>query len=451
LSSADLVIVNGRVAVSSSLRSCAVAAKDGKVSWVGANSNAPKAKRVIDASGLFVLPGVIDVHVHMRDPGSTYKEDFRTGTAAAAAGGVTTVFDMPNNFPPTGDVEALRGKMKAAEKALVDYAIYGLLTTGSAGEIAPMVDAGVIGFKCYMAETTGNVASPSEGEMREELALVGRAGRRVAVHAEDASTVKRLTAELKASGRVDPLAHYESRPEIAEEKAVRRAIALAREARCGLHIAHLSSAAGATEVRQAKRSHARGSDVTAETCPQYLLLDKGDYPAKGSMMKCNPSVKRREDRVALWRAVRDGTVDMIATDHAPHTIEEKTFGASIFEQASGFPGLETSVALMLTCVDRGLLTLARYVRLTSDAPAKKWGLYPKKGRIAVGADADFTVVDTKKEWTIDPAKFESKAKYSPFEGFKAKGAAVYTIVRGGVVMDHGHVDARSKGEMQRPL
>ncbi len=451
MSSADLVIVNGRVAVSSSLRSCAVAAKDGKVSWVGANSNAPKARKVIDASGLVVLPGVIDVHVHMRDPGSTDKEDFRTGTAAAAAGGVTTVFDMPNNFPPTGDVETLRAKMKAAEKALVDYAFYGLLTMGSAPEIAPMVDAGVIGFKCYMAETTGNVASPSEGEMREDLALVGRAGRRVSVHAEDASTIKRLTAKLKASGRVDPLAHYESRPEIAEEKAVRRAIALGREARCGLHIAHLSSAAGAAGVRQAKLSRARGSDVTAETCPQYLLLDKGDYPAKGSMMKCNPSVKRREDRLALWSAVRDGTVDMIATDHAPHTIEEKTSGASIFEQASGFPGLETSVALMLTCVDRGLLTLTRYVRLTSDAPAKKWGLYPKKGRIAVGADADFTVVDTKKEWTIDPAKFESKAKYSPFEGFKAKGAAVYTIVRGGVVMDHGHVDTRSKGEMQRPL
>jgi len=428
-----------------------VAAKDGKVSWVGANSNAPKARRVIDASGLIVLPGVIDVHVHMRDPGSTYKEDFGTGTAAAAAGGVTTIFDMPNNSPPTTDVGALRAKVKAAEKALVDYALYGLLTAGSAREIPPMVDAGVIGFKCYMAETTGNVAAPPEEEMREELALVGRAGRRVSVHAEDDSIIKQRTAELKESGRVDALAHFESRPEIAEQRAVRRAIALARGSTCGLHIAHLSSAAGAEAVREAKRSHARGSNVTAETCPQYLLLDKDDYSAKGSLMKCNPSVKRRVDRLALWTAVRDGTVDMIATDHAPHTIEEKTSGASIFEQASGFPGLETSVALMLTCVNRGLLTLSRYVRLTSEAPARVWGLYPKKGRIAVGADADFTVVDTKREWTIDPAKFQSKAKYSPFEGFKAKGAAVYTIVRGGVVMDHGHIDTRSRGEMQRPL
>jgi len=191
--------------------------------------------------------------------------------------------------------------------------------------------------------------------------------------------------------------------------------------------------------------------VTAETCPQYLLLDKEDYAEKGSIMKSNPSVKRKEDRTALWEAVSDGTVDMIATDHAPHTIEEKTSGDSIFDRASGFPGLETSVALMLTCVSQGLLTLSRYVEMSSAAPAKAWGLYPKKGSISVGADADFTVVDSKAEWKIDPAKFLSKAKYSPFEGFKVKGAAVYTIVRGGVVMDHGQIDQGLKGEMQKPF
>jgi dihydroorotase-like cyclic amidohydrolase len=142
---------------------------------------------------------------------------------------------------------------------------------------------------------------------------------------------------------------------------------------------------------------------------------------------------------------------MIATDHAPHTLEEKTSGASIFDKASGFPGLETSVALMLTCVSRGLLSLTRYVQLTSEGPAKAWRLYPKKGRIAVGSDADFTIVDTKMDWRIDPAKFVSKAKYSPFDGFEATGAAVYTVVRGNVVMDYGHIDTRSRGEMQRPL
>ena len=453
LSSADLVIKYGRVAVSSSLRSCAVAAKDGRITWMGANSNAPNADRVINASGLIILPGVIDVHVHMRDPGATYKEDFRSGTSAAAAGGVATVFDMPNNTPPTKDVAALRLKAKAAEeKAIVDYALYGLMTEGNIGELVPLLRAGVIGFKCYMAETTGNLASPSESEMLGEMGVIARAGLRAAVHAEDDSLLQERVSRLKREGRVDALAHYESRPEKVEEKAVRRALALAREAKCDLHIAHLSSAAGANEVKRAKMStrRAQGS-VTAETCPQYLLLDRGDYAEKGSLMKSNPSVKRRADKLALWRAVRDGTIDMIATDHAPHTLEEKTSGASIFDRASGFPGLETSVALMLTCVSRGLLSLSRYVQLTSEGPAKAWRLYPKKGRIRVGSDADFTIVDTKVEWRIDPAKFVSKAKYSPFDGFEAKGAAVYTIVRGNVVMDHGHLDSRSRGEMQRPI
>ena len=275
---------------------------------------------------------------------------------------------------------------------------------------------------------------------------------RVAVHAEDDSILQYLIAKLRAAGRTDALAHFESRPAVAEEEAVHRALILAREAGCKVHISHLSSGTGAQEVREAKRSRRwRKGSVTAETCPQYLLLSRDDYAEKGSVMKSNPSVKTKEDRLALWKAVRDGTVDMVSTDHAPHTIEEKISAASIFDRASGFPGLETSVALMLTCVSRGLLPLSRYVQLSSEGPAKAWGLYPKKGLIAVGADADFTIVDTKLEWTIDPTKFHSKAKYSPFEGFKAKGAAVYAVVRGLPVMDHGAIDTGSRGEMQKPL
>ena len=451
MSSADLLIKNGRVAVSSSLRNCAIAANGGKVIWIGQNSNAPSAAKVIDASGLLVLPGVIDVHVHLRDPGATYKEDFRSGTGAAAAGGVTTVFDMPNNNPPIRDVESLGLKVKAAEKAIVDYALYGLLTEGNEREITPLVRAGVIGFKCYMAETTGKLAPPPEAQMLDDMAMLAKGGMRVSMHAEDDSMLQKRISELRKMKREDPLAHYESRPEMVEERAVRRAIAMSRKTRCNLHIAHLSSAAGANEVKEAKQSGTGWGSVTAETCPQYLLLDKEDYAKKGSIMKSNPSIKRKEDRLALWKAVRDGTIDMIATDHAPHALKEKTSGASIFDQASGFTGLETSVALMLTCVSRGLLTLSRYVQMTSAAPAKAWGLYPKKGRIAVVADADFTIVDTKREWKIDPARFVSKAKYSPFEGFKVRGAAVYTVVRGGVVMDHGLIDDQRRGEMQRPL
>ena len=450
MSSADLVIINGRVAMSSSVRNVAVAAKGGKISWIGSSSCAPRAEKTVDAAGLLVLPGVIDVHVHLRDPGATYKEDFASGTAAAAAGGVTTVFDMPNNPIPTKDVSALREKERvAASKAIVDYGLYGLLTEGNSAEIEPMIGEGAIGFKCYMAETTGRYAPPPERELVRDMKAIGRARRRLSVHAEDDATIRKRVSDLMARGRDDPLAHYESRPEEAEQKAVVRAIALARESKCDTHIAHLSSAAGAKAVRQAKRS-LKGR-LTAETCPQYLLLDKGDYADKGSIMKVNPAIKTRKDREALWAAVRDGTVDMIATDHAPHSIDEKTSGPSVFARASGFPGLETSVALMLTCVNRRLISLARYVRMTSEAPAKAWGIFPKKGAIHVGADADFTVVDLKRDWRIRAAEFRSKAKYSPFDGFKAKGAAVYTVVRGHVVMDHGEVDLAHRGEMQRPV
>jgi dihydroorotase len=454
LSSADLVIRNGRVAMSSTLRSSAIAVRDGRVAWIGPNASAPKGHKVIDASGLIVLPGVIDVHVHLRDPGMTYKEDFRSGTAAAAAGGITTVFDMPNNIPPTRDVEAMDIKIKATKKALVDYALYGLITAGNANDINPLVDAGVIGFKCYMGETTGSLAPPSDGELLRDFELISRRERRVSVHAEDNAILQHRIAKLRGEERGDALAHYESRPEIVEEEAVRRAITLAREAECKLHVAHVSSEGGAEEVRRAKLSLRQKDStgyVTSETCPQYLLLDKDDYEAKGSLMKVNPSIKRKEDRSALWRAVADGTIDMIASDHAPHTLQEKTSSPSIFEQASGLPGLETSVGLMLTCVDKGRLSLAKYVKLSSENPAKAWGLYPRKGCIAVGSDADLTIVDTKKEWKVDPAKFVSKAKHSPFEGVAAKGMAVYTVVRGNVVMDHGIIDKGSNGEMLRPL
>ncbi len=449
--SADLVIKNGRVAISSSLRSVAVATKNGKIAWIGQDSNAPAADKVVNAAGLVVLPGVIDVHVHMRDPGATYKEDFLTGTEAAAAGGVTTIFDMPNNSPPTKDVPSLRAKIaEARSKALVDYALYGVLTGGNSGAIPSLVRAGVIGFKWYMAETTGNVASPPNDELSRDLAAIARARSRLSVHAEDDETLQRLLARLRTEGRNDFLAHYDSRPGVVEEVAIERATALARRSGCDLHIAHLSSAGGAKLVKNAKLARRKGS-LTAETCPQYLLLDKDDYAEKGSMMKVNPAVKRPKDRLALWAAVRNGTVDMIASDHAPHALREKTQGKSVFDQASGFPGLETAVALMLTCVNRGLISLARYVQLSSEAPARAWRLYPRKGRIAVGADADFTIVDTNAEWRVDSSKFLSKAKYSPFDGFRARGAAVYTVVRGGVVMDHGQVDLRSRGEMLTPM
>jgi dihydroorotase len=190
--------------------------------------------------------------------------------------------------------------------------------------------------------------------------------------------------------------------------------------------------------------------VTAETCPQYLLLDESSYQKKGVLMKSNPSIKTRADKAALWEAIADRTIDMIASDHAPHTLQEKLSGRTIFDDASGFPGLETSLALMLTCVNKELLSLQNLVRLTSENPAKVWGVFPTKGCVAVGSDADLTVVDMKRGWKIDPDTFVSKAKYSPFEDYKAEGRAVYTVVRGLIVMEDGVVDKTPLGKMVVP-
>lgn len=444
----DLTIENGTIVTSTCLVHAGVAVKAGKVVAVASNANLPDSSTRIDATGLFVLPGIIDVHVHLRDPGYTYKEDFETGTAAAAAGGITCVFDMPNNHPPVRDVAALEEKIDVAEgKAIVDYGLYGLLTDGNLHEVKALALAGVIGYKCFMGETLGRIGPPSDGEMLDEFAEVASVDLRVSVHAENDSILQHRIAKLRKQGRSDAYAHFESRPHIVEEEAINRAIVYARETKCKLHIAHLSSTQGVDVVRRAKQ---RGQQVTAETEPHYLLLDDKDYEKIGSFMKVNPSIKTKVDRSSLWDAINDGTIDMIASDHAPQALEEKT-KPMIFDCLSGFPGLETSVPLMLTCVKKGLVSLTRYVQLTSENPAKAWKVYPQKGCITVGSDADLTIVDLNMKGRVEPTRFLSRSKWSPFEHFEFEGAPVYTIVRGNVVMDQGNVDTKVKGKMVRPI
>jgi dihydroorotase len=448
LASLDLVVKNGTIVTQSYFFEGAIAIKDEIIVAITSNENAPTAANVVDATGLHVLPGVIDVHVHFRDPGYTSKEDFGSGSAAAAAGGVTLIFDMPNNYPPPKDVQALNLKIEEAKKkSIVDYGLYGLLTVGNLAEVSPLAKAGVVGYKCFMGETVGKIPAPSDGEMLDQFAVVSNENLRVSVHAENDPILQYKIKKLRSEGRGDAHAHYESRPQVVEEEAVRRAILYAAESKCKLHIAHLSSGRGVAAVAEAKRRH---QPVTAETCPQYLVLDDEYYSKVGSLMKVNPSIKTSSDRSSLWEAINNGTVDMIATDHSPHALEEKKRPV-IFDCVSGFPGLETSVPLMLTQVNKGMIALTKYVELTSANPAKAWRLYPKKGAIRVGSDADLTIVDLKARSRVDPSKFYSKAKWSPFDGLEVQGLPVYTVVRGNVVMDHGVVEKKPLGRMVTPL
>ena len=428
---ADLIIQNGMIVSPDAVTVGSVAIKDGRVLAVGAAEAMPQARETLDASGLHVLPGAIDVHVHFRDPGYPDKEDWASGTAAAAFGGVTCVFDMPNTIPPTGTAAVLAEKHAiAAAKACVDFGLYGLLGEDTIAHVPALVEGGVIGFKLYMGNTFGRIPSPSTGAMLEAFEVVAPTGKRVSLHAETNSIMERRQERLAVAGRRDPLAHIASRPAVVAVEAVSRAAILAEWTGARIHILHISSA---EELRPLREAKARGVDITGETCPHYLLLSADDYHDLAGIIRVNPPVREARNQEPLWAAIADGTIDLIATDHAPHTPEEKTRN-DIWAVDCGFPGVETQMPLMLTEVNRGRLSICDYVRLSAYNPAKIWGLYPRKGAIAPGSDADIAIVDLERGHVLHDSGLQSRSKISPWNGRRIKGLPLHTLVRGRFVM-----------------
>ena len=440
----DLVINGGTIVSPDAEYRASIAIKHGLIHAIGAPEAMPPAKQTLDATGLHILPGAIDVHVHFRDPGYPQKEDFASGTAAAAFGGVTTVFDMPNTLPTIATPEALATKHRiAAEKAYVDYGLYAVLGEDSIQHVSSLIDGGIIGFKLYMGNTFGRIPSPTTGAMLEAFEVVAPTGKRISLHAETNSIMERRESRLRAAGRTEPIAHLAARPAVVAVEAVARAAILAEWTGARIHVLHISSAAELLPLAEAK---ARGVEITGETCPHYLLLSEADYEKFGGIVRVNPPVREAPNRQPLWDALMDGTVDMIATDHAPHTPEEKTRN-DIWTVDCGFPGVETQMPLMLTEINRGRATLQDYVRWSAEAPAKIWGLYPRKGAITVGSDADIAIVDLNRSWTIDDALIQSRSKISPWHGRQATALPIHTIVRGRFVMKDRTLqeDARGTG------
>jgi dihydroorotase len=432
----DLVIRNGRIVSPEGILQADVVVEGGTIAAICQADITPAARETIDASGKYVLPGAIDVHVHLRDPGLTYKEDWATGTAAAAAGGVTTVFDMPNTHPSTATPAALRAKQEIARaKSFVDYGIYGVLDDTSIDHIEALVEGGVIGFKCFMAESTGDLPTPTDGVILEGLEKLALLGVRCAFHAENADIIVRRRNKLQASGRRDRHAHLASRPEICEIEAVSRAVLFCEWTGTRLHIVHMSSKDAVFLIRDAK---ARGVDLTAETCPHYLLLDSRDIGRLGGQLRINSPIREPGHAEGLWDGLRSGVIDMIATDHAPHRADEKLHN-DIWDCARGIPGIETQMSLMLTEVNKGRMSISEYVRWSAVNPAKAWDLYPRKGTISVGSDADIVIVDLDHEGTINQAQLHSLHKYSPWHNRAVRGKPTHTIVRGKVVCRDGQV------------
>lgn len=441
----DLVINGGTIVLPDASYKASIAIKDGVIHAIGAPEAMPPASQVLDATGLHILPGAIDVHVHFRDPGYPQKEDFASGTAAAAFGGVTTVFDMPNTLPTINNAEALADKHRiASSKAYVDYGLYAVLGEDSIEHVDALIDGGVIGFKLYMGNTFGRIPSPSTGAMLEAFEVVAPTGKRISLHAETNTIMERREARLRASGRIEPIAHLAARPAVVAVEAVARAAILAEWTGARIHVLHISSAA---ELRPLAEAKARGVDITGETCPQYLLLDETDYEKFGGVVRVNPPVREKPNQQPIWDALMDGTVDMIATDHAPHAPDEKT-RPDIWTVDCGFPGVETQMPLMLTEINKGRATINDYVRWSAESPAKIWGLYPRKGTLTVGSDADIAIVDLKREWTVDDAMIQSRAKISPWHGRKASALPIHTIVRGRFVMKDRILQEEARGTGQ---
>jgi len=394
-----------------------------------------RADKVIDARGLHLLPGVIDDQVHFREPGSTHKEDLHTGSLACAKGGVTTFLEMPNTQPTTTTVERLAEKLAlAATKSVVNYGFYVGATSENVAELAAATRTP--GIKIFIGSSTGNLL------VDEQEALEGIFAETtlpITAHCEDEATV-RANAEALGGGS-EYADHSKIRDHRAAEIATRRAIDLAMRHHHRFHVLHVSTA---QEV-ELLGDHYRGGHpglITAEVCPHHLFFNVDDYERLGAKVQMNPSVKTAADNEALWRGISTGTLQVVATDHAPHTLEEKA--RPYPESPSGVPAVENSLALFLDQVNRGRFGLEEVVKWMCEAPARVWDLVGK-GRIEEGYDADIVLVDMAKTATIRDSEQLTKCRWSPWHGTELQGWPVSTLVGGQVVFRDGRVDPSARG------
>ncbi|TRO54235.1 hypothetical protein E2P64_09400, partial [Candidatus Bathyarchaeota archaeon] len=385
-----------------------------------------------------VLPGLVDVHVHLRDEGKVYEEDFFTGTAAAAAGGITTVLDMPNNDPVTMSTETLRNRMRIAEnRSIVNVGFYSEFPR-NLGEVTDIVAQGAVGFKLFMARQVGGLKIDYDEALKEAFRKVGELGVPVAVHAEDKTLLTANIDRLRRANRHDATAFLKAHSKRVELKAIERLLEVSAQTGVRLHFCHITTEEGLNAVVKAKKS---GRNVTCEVTPHHLLLSSADYQHYGLMLTIIPPLRGESTIEALWKGVADGWVDVIGSDHAPHVLNEKS-ASSVWDVKVGVPGLETILPLMLTMVRKNRISLAYVVQLLSEKPAEIFNLR-SRGGLVQGRKADLTVVDFKRKFRIDASKFHSKAKYSPFDSWEVQGRAVKTFVKGLLVMDEQEIVAKA--------
>jgi allantoinase len=443
VSAFDVLVRGGDLATPDGVVRCDIGVLDGSVAALEPELAGTTAAE-IDAGGLLVAPGVVDAHVHLNDPGRADWEGFATGTAALAAGGTTCAVDMPlNASPPTIDGASWEAKARAARGvARVDIALWGGLVPGPVDRLDELAAHGVVGFKAFMSDSgIADFAAVDDATLHAGMARAATLGLPVAVHAESQELTARLTAEARAAGRGRVADYLASRPIEAETEAISRAIAIARDTGCALHVVHVSSAAGVSLITRAR---ARGYDVTCETCPHYLLLDTDDAQTLGAVAKCAPPLREAGEVAALWERLRGGEIDWLASDHSPAPPELKE-SEDFFAVWGGISGAQTLLSALLDTP----LSAADRTRLLAAAPARRLGLAPAKGALAVGADADLVLIDPGEQWTLTREQLLDRHKLSPLTGRRFRGRPRRTLLRGQTIAIDGRVTGEPIGRIVR--
>ena len=435
------IITNGLVATPSGVVEADVGIADGKIAALAARGSLDGAETVVDAAGRLVLPAVVDAHVHFNDPGLPDREDFASGTAAAAAGGVGTVVDMPlSGAPAVTSTESLELKKRAAaERAVVDYALWGGLVDDNVAELRAMRERGAVAFKAFTCFAGSDFPYARPEVLYRGLVEAKRHDLLVGVHCEDEALTSARERAAREAGRSGARDFLEAHAPVTELLAVDALIETARTTGARVHVCHATLPEVVDRVTRA-RGEAR---ITVETCPHYLIFAESDLERLKGVLKCTPPVRTRESVEALWDRVLNGSVDVIASDHSPSTVAQKNpASGSFWDMWGGVQGVQTMLPALFTHgVKRRGMSVEALVRLVSENPARLMGLYPQKGAIRVGSDADLTILDPGARWTLSPEMLLHKNKHSPYLGMEFEGRVEATLVRGTIVYDGKRIAA----------
>ena len=437
----DLVLRSRRVATPTGIGPATIHVKDGRIEAIAAHDAVPAFARVFDAADALIMPGVVDTHVHVNEPGRTDWEGYASATQAAAAGGTTTIVDMPlNSIPATTSARALEQKREAARGQLfVDTGFWGGVVPGNLGELAPMSAGGALGFKCFLIDSgVEEFGFVGERELRPALQELARLQRPLLVHAELPGPIERAGS----SGAKEKYSTWlASRPRAAEDEAIALMARLCRETRGRVHIVHHSSSDALPLLRDARRE---GLPLTAETCPHYLHFAAEDVPDGATEFKCAPPIRERENREALWRALGEGVLEMIASDHSPCTPSLKVPGD--FGKAwGGVAGLQLALSVTWTEASLRGYTIAHLLRWLCEGPARLAGLEGRKGALRPGCDADFVVWRPEETFRVEPSRLLHRHKLTPYAGLELRGVVEATFVRGQQIFDNGEVRGPARG------